>query len=177
MKAKDFTTIQAQIWFELDQAKCAIPKETLCERINCSVAQFDDEKKALLRSGDLYFSFYGYVLKEYASYDEQLWHLSWSLGLLETSAINVGLDRDLIQLAPSAINVLINQGKMDKDNAHKLSELRAKIMAMKEIPQLLLKIYNEVEELLSKKMEKTKELEGKKEPIKDFKDLKKRLKK
>lgn len=172
MKAKDYSVIQAQIYLELDQAKCAITKESLCKKINCSEHTFDQEKIALIKSGELYFCQNGYVLKEYASTDEQLWHLSWSLGLLDTSATHVVLDKDLLELAPAAVQALINSGQMDKDQGRRLRELHNRLLSAMEAPKLLLQIYHKVENLLSEHLEPQKIGDGK-TVIKDLKDLKK----
>jgi hypothetical protein len=172
MKAKDYSVIQAQIYHELDQAKCAMTKESLCKKINCTEYTFDQEKKALIKSGELYLCQNGYVLKEYASTDEQLWHLSWALGLLDTSATHVVLDKDLLELAPAAVQALINSGQMDKDQGRRLKELRNRLLSAMEAPKLLLQIYHKVENLLDEHLEPKKIGDGK-TVIKDLKDLKK----
>ncbi len=172
MKAKDYSVIQAQIYHELDQAKCAMTKESLCEKINCTEYTFDQEKKALIKSGELYLCQNGYVLKEHASTDEQLWHLSWALGLLDTSATHVVLDKDLLELAPAAVQALINSGQMDKDQGRRLKELRNRLLSAMEGPKLLLQIYHKVENLLDEHLEPKKIGDGK-TVIKDLKDLKK----
>lgn len=176
MKAKDYTVIQAQIYYELDQAKCALTKQELCKKINCTEYIFDQEKKALIKGGDLYLCHNGYVLKEYASTDEQLWHLSWALGLLETSSNHVVLDKDLLELAPAAVHSLINSGQLDKEQGRRLKELRNKLLEAMEAPKTLLKVYNKVEKLLDEHLEMRNIGNGKK-VIKDLKDLKKYVKK
>ncbi|OIO18089.1 MAG: hypothetical protein AUJ54_08865 [Ignavibacteria bacterium CG1_02_37_35] len=166
------TRIQDQIWYELDQARCAITKTSLCERINCSEYTFDQEKKALIKSGKLYVCQNGFILKEYADMDEKLWHLSWALGLLDTSATHVVLDKELLELAPSAIQTLLNSGEMDKDQGRRLKELRKKLLAAMEAPKLLLQIYHKVENLLDGHLESKRIGDGK-TAIKDLKELKK----
>lgn len=175
MKAKDYSVIQAQIYHELEQARCALTKESLCKKLNCKEHEFNKEIKALIRSGELYLCQNGYVLKEYASTDEQLWHLSWALGLLDTSATHVVLDKDLLELAPAAIQSLINSGQMDNDQRRRLKELRNKLLSAMEAPKLILQIYHKVENLLDEYLESKRIGDGK-IVVKDFRELKKYLK-
>lgn len=172
MKAKDYSLIQAQIYNELEQAKCAITKSSLCDRINCTEYIFDQEKQALIKGGVLYVCQNGFVLREHASMDEKLWHLSWALGLLDTSATHVILDKDLLELAPVAIQSLINSGAMDKDQGRRIKELKNKLTAAMESPKLLLQIYNRVQAILDNHLESKKIGDGK-TVVKDFRDLKK----
>ena len=172
MKARDYSQIQAQIYTELDQARCAVTKSTLCERIGCSEHILDQEKQALIKSGDLYVCQNGIVLKEYATMNEQLWHLSWSLGLLDTSATHVILDKELLELAPSALQALINSGKMDMDQGRRLKELKTKLISAMEAPKLLLKIYNKVQAVLDNHLDLKAVGDGKTK-LTDLKDLKK----
>lgn len=176
MKANDYTVIQAKIYYELDQAKCALTKQELCKKINCTEYTFDQEKQALIKSGELYICQNGFILKEYASTDEQLWHLSWALGLLDTSATHVILDKELLELAPAVVQDLINSGKIDKDQGRRLKELRNKLLAAMEAPKTLLQVYNKIEKLLDEHLELRKISNGEK-VIKDLKDLKKLVRK
>lgn len=172
MAKPDTTPIQDQIWYELEQAKGPLSKEIICQRIGCSLQTFNDEKKALLKSGAIYFCQEGYILKEYATYDQQLWHLAWALGLMEISSQQIVVDEDLLTLAPQAVQTLISLGKMDNIKRGRLNELRAKLVAAKETPMLLLKIYNKVENLLNEYLESKRIGDGK-TVVKDLKDLKK----
>jgi len=172
MAKPNTTRIQDQIWYELEQAKCALTKETICRKIDCSIHSFDVEKKALLQTGELYFCQDGFILKEYATYDQQLWHLSWALGLLETSSYQVVVDEELLQLAPRAIQSLIGQGRMDETHKRRLSELKTKLISAMVAPKLLLQTYNKVQAILDEKLE-PKGIGDGKTKLKDFKDLKK----
>lgn len=166
------TRIQDQIWYELDQAKGPLSKEMICQRIGCTLNTFNEEKKALLKTGELYFCQEGYILKENATYDQQLWHLSWALGLMEISSQQVVVDQELLQLAPNAIKSLIAQGKFDKIQKGRLNELRAKLISAMEAPQLLLQTYRKVQAVLDDHLE-PKRIGNGKTILKDPKDLKK----
>lgn len=172
MAKPNTTRIQDQIWYELEQAKGPLSKEVLSQRIGCSLQTFNDEKKALLKSGEIYFCQEGYILKEYATYDQQLWHLAWALGLMEISSQQIVVDEDLLSLAPQAVQTLINQGKMDSIKRGRLNELRAKLIAAMEAPKLLLQTYRKVENLLNEYLEPKRIGDGK-PVVKDLKDLKK----
>ena len=172
MKGKDYTKLQAQIYFALEQAKAPIPKETLCQNLMCSPHEFDQEKKALVKAGELYHCQDGMVLKEYATYDQQLWHLSWSLGLLETSSIHVTLDKDLLELAPQALQTLIVRGKMDANQGRILNDLKNKLLSAMEAPKILLQTYHKIEKLLNDHIE-SKTIGDGKTKLTELKDLKK----
>lgn len=172
MKARDFTPIQTQIWYELERSKGPLSKELVCQRINCSIQTFNEEKKALLKTGELYFCQEGYILKDYATYDQQLWHLSWALGLMEMSSQQVVVDEDLLRLAPQAIATLIDQGKMDIKQNRRLNELKTKLATAMEAPKLLLQTYNKINTIIDNHLEPKAVGDGKTK-LTDLKDLKK----
>ena len=168
---RDTEQLQNQIWFELDQAKCPITKEKFVKQLACSEYEFDEAKKALVRSGKLYHCQEGYVLQEYATYDQQLWHLAWSLGLLEVSAIHIEMDQELLLTAPAVIKKLLTEGRMKAGHRKHLNRLRQQVIAAMDMPKRLLQMYHQVEDVIEHEEEQTRLLTEGPKIFKDFKDL------
>ena len=173
---KNLEQIQYQIWQELSQAQCALTKEKLCERIGCTEYELNEARKPLVRSGELYHCQEGYVLKEYATYDQQLWHLAWSLGLFEVSAIHLEMDRNLLLTAPKAVKRLLADGRMKPDQRIRLNRLRQQLIVAMDMPKKLLQVYHEVQRVLDDEEEELRLLEEGPRKFTNLKDLK-RLKK
>jgi hypothetical protein len=92
--------------------------------------------------------------------------------LLETSSIHVTLDKDLLELAPQALQTLIVRGKMDANQGRILNDLKNKLLSAMEAPKILLQTYHKIEKLLNDHIE-SKTIGDGKTKLTELKDLKK----
>lgn len=173
---RNVSDLQERILGELDQAKGPLKNENLCTLCQCSEGDLREAKKHLIRTGQIYVCQEGVILKEYATPDHQFWHLAWGLGLLEVSAIHVEMDRELLLSAPKQIKQLLADGRMRPEHQERLNRLRQQLVVAMTVPKTLLQLYHQVENILDYEEEEVKKLKEGVKTFKDFKDLKRALK-
>ena len=132
----------AELFELLDRAAGPVMNSMLCRELQWSDERLHAAKKQLLRERSIYATQEGIILQKYASTEQQIWHLGWSLGLFETAGIHLTMDKELLLEAPRVIKQLIDEGKFDK--AEKLMEFRHRVHETMELPRQLLQVYNQV---------------------------------
>lgn len=136
----------AELFELLDRAAGPIKNSALCRKLKWGDERLHNAKKQLLRARSIYITQDGIVLQKYASTEQQIWHLGWSLGLFETAGIHLTMDKELLLDAPRAFKQLIEEGKFNK--ASRLMEFRQRVLETMELPKQLLQIYNQVNAII-----------------------------
>jgi hypothetical protein len=139
-----------ELYNYLDSAASARTNAVILKDLNWSEGRLHTAKKSLLREHEIYITQEGVILQRYASTEQQIWHLGWSLGLFEVAGNHLVMDRDLLLEAPRVFQQLIDEGKFSK--AAKLMEFRQRVVQTMELPRQLLAVYNQVNQIVDKEI-------------------------
>lgn len=132
----------SELYELLDNTGGPIKNSKLIQDLGWGEDRLKQAKKQLLKARSIYITLDGIILQKYATTEQQIWHLGWSLGLFETAGIHLTMDADLLLDAPKVFKQLVDDGKFD--TAEKLMAFRQKVLQTMELPKQLLKVYQQV---------------------------------
>lgn len=116
----------AAIYDLLDQKAGPVKVEEVQRQLGIGPGEYRSAMQLLSGTkAEIYVTQDGICLKKFVSTEDQrLWHLSWSLGLVQSAGEQLVLDEDLLKKVPSALMTLLAEGKLREHG--RLMALRTK---------------------------------------------------